>query len=37
MKHPVDTSQWGEFKLDDLFEFIGSKQVKRPTQPYRNR
>ena len=28
MKHPVDTSQWGEFKLDDLFEFIGSKQVK---------
>lgn len=28
MKHPVDTSQWGEFKLDDLFEFMGSKQVK---------
>ena len=28
MKHPVDTSQWGEFKLDDLFEFVGSKQVK---------
>lgn len=28
MKHPVDTSQWGEFNLDDLFEFVGSKQVK---------
>lgn len=28
MKHPVDTSQWGKFKLDDLFEFVGSKQVK---------
>jgi len=28
MKHPVDTSAWGEFKLDDLFEFMGSKQVK---------
>lgn len=28
MKHPIDTSQWGEFKLDDLFEFMGSKQVK---------
>ena len=28
MKHPVDTSAWGEFKLDDLFEFVGSKQVK---------
>lgn len=28
MKHPIDTSQWGKFKLDDLFEFMGSKQVK---------
>lgn len=28
MKHPVDTSQWGEFKLGDLFEFTGCKQVK---------
>ena len=28
MKHPMDTSAWGEFKLDDLFEFMGSKQVK---------
>lgn len=28
MKHPIDTSAWGEFKLDDLFEFMGSKQVK---------
>ena len=28
MKHPIDTSQWGEFKLDDLFELMGSKQVK---------
>lgn len=28
MKHPVDISQWGEFKLGDLFEFTGCKQVK---------
>lgn len=28
MKHPVDTSAWGEFKLGDLFEFTGCKQVK---------
>ena len=28
MKHPVDTSTWGKFKLGDLFEFTGCKQVK---------
>lgn len=28
MKHPVDTSQWGKFKLGNLFEFTGCKQVK---------
>ena len=28
MKHPVDTNTWGEFKLGDLFEFTGYKQVK---------
>ncbi len=27
-KTPVDTSRWGEFKLGDMFEFMGSKQVK---------
>ena len=28
MKHPVDTSQWGEFVVGELFELTGIKQVK---------
>lgn len=28
MKHPVDTSQWGEFVIGELFELTGIKQVK---------
>ena len=28
MKHPVDTSTWGEFKVGELFDFSGCKQVK---------
>lgn len=28
MKHPVDTSTWGEFVVGELFELTGIKQVK---------
>ena len=28
MKHPVDTSKWGEFVVGELFELTGIKQVK---------
>lgn len=28
MKHPVDTSTWGKFKVGELFDFSGCKQVK---------
>ena len=28
MKHPVDTSSWGEFVVGELFELTGIKQVK---------
>lgn len=28
MKHPVDTSTWGEFKVGELFDLKGIKQVK---------
>ena len=28
MKHPVDTSQWGDFVVGELFELTGIKQVK---------
>ena len=28
MKHPVDTNQWGEFVVGELFELTGIKQVK---------
>ena len=28
MKHPVNTSQWGEFVVGELFELTGIKQVK---------
>ena len=28
MKHPVDTSAWGEFVVGELFELTGIKQVK---------
>lgn len=28
MKHPIDTTQWGEFVVGELFELTGIKQVK---------